>query len=51
MLEARSRMEELEMKKILEQRKREKQEEKDARDRVKAQIEADRAARKAKMSG
>jgi len=36
------------MKKIVEQRKREKDEEKAARDRVRAQIEADKAARKAR---
>ncbi|KAH8380372.1 hypothetical protein KR009_010256 [Drosophila setifemur] len=48
MAEAKRRMEELEMKKIVEQRKREKDEEKAARDRVKAQIEADKAARKAR---
>ncbi|XP_036671803.3 UBX domain-containing protein 1 [Drosophila suzukii] len=48
MTEAKRRMEELEMKKIVEQRKREKDEEKAARDRVRAQIEADKAARKAR---
>lgn len=48
MTEARRRMEEIEMKKIVDQRKREKEEEKAARDRVRAQIEADKAARKAK---
>ncbi|KAH8300508.1 hypothetical protein KR018_010172 [Drosophila ironensis] len=48
MAEAKRRMEELEMKKIVEQRKREKEEEKAARDRVRAQIEADKAARKAR---
>ncbi|XP_011195795.2 UBX domain-containing protein 1 [Zeugodacus cucurbitae] len=48
MTEARKRMEELEMKKIVDQRKREKAEEKAARDRVRAQIEADKAARKAR---
>lgn len=42
------RLEELEMKKLLEQRKREKAEEKEARQRVRAQIEADKAARRAK---
>ena len=35
----------------VEQRKREKQEEKAARERVKAQIEADKAARRAKAGG
>ncbi|XP_036335739.1 UBX domain-containing protein 1-B-like [Rhagoletis pomonella] len=48
MTEARKRMEELEMKKIVDQRKREKAEEKAARERVRAQIEADKAARKAR---
>ncbi|XP_013106178.1 UBX domain-containing protein 1 [Stomoxys calcitrans] len=47
MSEARRRNEELEMKKIIEQRKREKADEKAARERVKAQIEADKARRKA----
>lgn len=51
MTEARRKMEEMEMQKIVEQRKREKAEEKAARDRVKAQIEADKAARKAKLAG
>lgn len=50
MSEARRRMEEMEMAKIVEQRKREKLEEKAARERVKAQIEADKAARKARMA-
>lgn len=45
------RLEEEEMKKLVEQRKREKEEERLARERVKAQIEADRAARRAKQSG
>lgn len=40
------RMEELEMKKIIEQRKREKEEDKLARQRVKELIESDRLARK-----
>ncbi|XP_026847288.1 UBX domain-containing protein 1 [Drosophila persimilis] len=48
MTEAKRRMEEIEMKKIVDQRKREKEEEKVARDRVRAQIEADKAARKAR---
>ena len=39
------------MKKIIEQRKREKEEERLARQRVKDQIEADKLARKAKFSG
>lgn len=39
-------MEELEMKKIIEQRKREKEEERLARQRVKDLIEADKLARK-----
>lgn len=44
-------MEELEMKKIMEQRKREKEEEKQARNRVKQLIEADKLARKNKQAG
>lgn len=40
------RLEDENMKKIMDERKREKQEEKVARDRVKAQIEADKLARK-----
>jgi len=48
--EAHRRMEEMEMKKLVEQRKREKQEEKQARDRVRAQIEADKAARRERMA-
>uniref|UniRef100_A0A182LZJ0 UBX domain-containing protein n=1 Tax=Anopheles culicifacies TaxID=139723 RepID=A0A182LZJ0_9DIPT len=51
MLEARRKMEEQEMKKLMDQRKREKLESQQARDRVRVQIEADRAARKAKESG
>lgn len=39
------------MKKILDERKREKAEEKAARDRVRAQIEADKAARKERAEG
>lgn len=50
MLEAKSRMQELEMKKVMDQRKREKEDEKRARDRVRAQIECDKAARKARMA-
>lgn len=46
MTEARKRLEEMEMKKIVEQRKKEKAEEKAARDRVRAQIEADKERRK-----
>lgn len=45
------RLEDDEIKKILEQRKREKNEEKVAKDRVRAMIEADKAARKAKFGG
>ncbi|KZC09019.1 PREDICTED: UBX domain-containing protein 1 [Dufourea novaeangliae] len=48
MAEARKKWEELETKKMLEQRRHEKEQEKLARERVKAQIEADRAARRAK---
>ncbi|XP_049277132.1 UBX domain-containing protein 1-A [Anopheles funestus] len=51
MLEARRKMEEQEMKKLMDQRKREKLESQQARDRVRVQIEADRAARKAKETG
>lgn len=51
MAEARRKLEEEEMKKIVEQRKREKAEEKAARDRVKAQIEADKAARREREGG
>lgn len=43
-------MEDLEMKKILEQRKRDKEEDRVARERVRKQIEADKAARRAKAS-
>ena len=39
------------MQRILEQRKREKEEERKARQRVKEQIEADKAARRAKAAG
>lgn len=46
--EARRKIEEDEMKKLVQQRKREKEEERVIRERVKAQIEADRQARKAK---
>lgn len=48
--EAKKKMEELEMQKIIEARKREKAEDEAARDRVRAQIEADKAARKAKLA-
>ncbi|CAH0555668.1 unnamed protein product [Brassicogethes aeneus] len=51
MLEAKKKHEELEMKKILELRKREKEEERAARQRVKEQIEQDKLARKAKFAG
>lgn len=51
MIEARRKIEDQEMLKMVEQRKREKAEEKTARDRVKAQIELDRMARKAKDAG
>lgn len=49
MTETKRKMEEDEMAKLVQLRKREKEEEKAARDRVKAQIEADKAARRAKM--
>lgn len=44
-------MEDLEMKKILEQRKRDKEEDRLARERVRMQIEGDKAARRAKAAG
>lgn len=44
------RLEELEMKKILEQRKREKEDDKLARQRVRDMIEADKAARREKAA-
>lgn len=49
--EYKKRFEEQQKKEIIEARKREKLEDKQARDRVKAQIEADRLARKAKEGG
>lgn len=48
--EANRRMEEMEIKKLVDQRKREKEEEKQARDRVRAQIESDKAARRERMA-
>ncbi|KAL1501429.1 hypothetical protein ABEB36_006749 [Hypothenemus hampei] len=51
LLEAKKKHEEMEMKKLVEQRKREKEEERLARQRVKDQIEADKLARKAKFEG
>lgn len=51
LLEARRKIEEDEMKKLVQQRKREKEEERLVRERIKAQIEADRLARKAKDAG
>ncbi|XP_055709378.1 UBX domain-containing protein 1 isoform X2 [Phlebotomus papatasi] len=51
LLEARRKMEEIEMAKIIETRKREKIEEKMAKERVRAQIAADKEARRAKMAG
>lgn len=47
--EAKRRLQEQEMKEIAETRRREKVEDKKARDRVKAQIEADKIARRAKF--
>lgn len=44
--ESRQRIQEQEMQKLVEQRKREKIEEQKARERVRAQIEADKQARK-----
>ncbi|XP_013196678.2 UBX domain-containing protein 1 [Amyelois transitella] len=51
MQDARQRLEEQEMMKIVEQRKREKIEDQKARERVRAQIEADKQARKLAASG
>lgn len=48
--EAKRKMEDLEMKKILEQRKRDKEEDRIARERVRKQIEADKEARRAKAA-
>lgn len=48
--DAQRRIEEEEMKKIVEQRKREKQEDRMARDKIRAQIEADKAARREQMA-
>lgn len=48
MIEAKRKLEEQEIKKLAELRRREKEDDKRARDRVRAQIEADKAARKAK---
>lgn len=50
MSEAQRKMEDVEMKKLIDQRKREKEDEKRARDRVRGQIEADKAARREKMA-
>ncbi|XP_057655626.1 UBX domain-containing protein 1 [Diorhabda carinulata] len=49
LLEAKKKHEELEMKKIIDQRKKEKEEERLARQRIKEQIEQDKLARKAKF--
>lgn len=49
LLEAKKKHEELEMKKVIDQRKREKEEERLARQRIKEQIEQDKLARKAKF--
>ncbi|XP_021946523.1 UBX domain-containing protein 1 isoform X2 [Folsomia candida] len=51
LIEAKRRLEEQEMKEMIAQKQREKREDKAARDRVKAQIEEDRLARKAKFGG
>lgn len=51
LLEAKKKFEELEMKKIIEARKKEKEDERLAKQRVREQIEADKLARKAKFSG
>ncbi|CAG9826800.1 unnamed protein product [Diabrotica balteata] len=50
LLEAKRRHEEVEMKKIIDQRKREKEEERLAKQRIREQIEQDKLARKAKFS-
>ncbi|XP_031833188.1 UBX domain-containing protein 1 [Nomia melanderi] len=50
MAQAKKKWEELETKKMLEQRRQEKEEEKLARQRIKAQIEADKAARRARAN-
>lgn len=50
MSEAKRNLEEIEMKKLVEQRRREKEDEKRARERVRAQIEADKAARREQMA-
>lgn len=49
--EARQKMQEQEMQKLVEQRRREKLEDQKARERVRAQIEADKQARKLAASG
>ncbi|KAJ3626552.1 hypothetical protein MTP99_017039 [Tenebrio molitor] len=51
LLEAKKKHDEIEMRKLVEQRKREKEEERLARQRVREQIEQDKLARKAKFSG
>ncbi|XP_053980640.1 UBX domain-containing protein 1 [Hylaeus anthracinus] len=50
MAQARKKWEELETKKMMDQRRQEKEDEKLARQRVKAQIEADKAARRARAN-
>lgn len=50
MADAQRRIEEQEMKKIVEQRKREKQEDRMVRDKIRAQIEGDKAARREQMA-
>lgn len=50
MADAQRRIEEQEMKKIVEQRKREKQEDIMVREKIRAQIEGDKAARREKMA-
>ena len=50
-LDAKRRFEDQQMKELVEERRREKLDEKNARERVRAQIEADKAARKAKQDG
>ncbi|XP_076655152.1 UBX domain-containing protein 1 [Halictus rubicundus] len=50
MAEAKKKWDEIETKKMLEQRKQEKEEDKLARQRIRAQIEADKAARRARAN-
>uniref|UniRef100_A0A6M2DH61 Putative ubiquitin regulatory protein n=1 Tax=Xenopsylla cheopis TaxID=163159 RepID=A0A6M2DH61_XENCH len=51
MLEAKKKLEDMEIMKLVAERKREKEEDRLAKERVRAQIEADKAARRAKAAG